>query len=68
MHFDSEILFNKVYIHPCMYGAQRLEISRTTGDRLTESCALCNLGNCLRATGKLEEAIDHYTLVRPVAI
>lgn len=51
-----------------MYGVQRLEISRTTGDRLTESCALCNLGNCLRATGKLEEAIDHYTLVRPVAI
>ena len=46
---------------PCI---QRLEISRTTGDRRTESCTLCNLGNCLRAMGKLQEAIDHYTLVR----
>lgn len=43
---------------------QRLEICRSIGDRVTESCALCNLGNCFRAIGKLEEALQYYILVR----
>lgn len=66
MHFWLNFIHKSIYMILHIYGVQRLEICRTTGDRLTESCTLCNLGNCLRATGKLEEAIDHYTLVRPV--
>ena len=46
------------------HALQRLEVARTTGDRKTECCTLCNLGNCFRATGKLQESADYYLLVR----
>lgn len=36
---------------------------RSTGNREAEICTLCYLGNCLRATGKSEEALDNYQLV-----
>ena len=42
---------------------QRLDIVRSTGDHTAEICTLCNLGNCLRATGKLQEAVENYSLV-----
>lgn len=45
---------------------QRLELARSTSNRVAEICTLCNLGNCLRATGKLQEAIENYTLVRVI--
>ena len=30
----------------------------------SELCTLCNLGNCLRAKGNLEQALQHYLMVR----
>lgn len=30
----------------------------------SELCTLCNLGNCLRAKGSLEQALQHYLMVR----
>ena len=45
------------------YSPQRLELVRTIGDRQSECCTLCNLGNCFRSTGKLEEAMEYYLLV-----
>ena len=35
-----------------------------TGDRRSECCTLCNLGNCFRATAQLEDALEYYTMVR----
>ena len=46
------------------YSPQRLELVRTIGDRQSECCTLCNLGNCFRSTGKLEEAMEYYLLVK----
>lgn len=43
---------------------QCLEILRMTGDKIAESFTLCNLGNCLKATGSFQDAIEHYTQVR----
>ena len=34
-----------------------------TGDRIAESCTLCNMGDCLRAAGQLQDAIDLYAQV-----
>ena len=47
----------------CLCLAQRLEMARRVGNRRTECCALCNLGNCFRASGKLQEAMEYYLLV-----
>ena len=49
-----------------LFVLQRLELARSTSNRVAEICTLCNLGNCLRATGKLQEAIENYTLVRVI--
>lgn len=35
---------------------------RSTGDRVGEICTLCNLGNCHRASGQLEESLENYSL------
>ena len=43
---------------------QRLEVARATGDMYSELCTLCNLGNCLRAKGSLNQALQHYLMVR----
>ena len=42
---------------------QRLELARATGDLHSESCTLCHLGNCLRAKGNYEEAVEYYQMV-----
>ena len=43
---------------------QRVEMVRLTGDMQSEACALYHLGNCFRAIGRLEEALEYYLLVR----
>ena len=35
-----------------------------TGDMYSELCTLCNLGNCLRAKGSLNQALEYYQMVR----
>ena len=39
---------------------QRLEIARQLGDKVSEARAMCNIGNCLRLIGNLEEAKKLY--------
>ena len=36
---------------------------RSTGDRGGEICTLCSLGNCYRAVGQLDDALENYSLV-----
>ena len=42
---------------------QRLEVARIIGDMYSELCTLCNLGNCLRAKGSLNQALEYYQMV-----
>ena len=53
----------KDYPEAVFYHQKRLEVARITGDMYSELCTLCNLGNCLRAKGSLDEALEYYQMV-----